>query len=389
MLLVPTVAWLLYRLVKHDPIILEGLASRLSKAMLVYIGLAVAYFIIFSSWENGLTTAGVVGLVADTRFFIFFLSTYLVFSGTKKKGISQEIMARVVSIPACIVAVIALLQVTLLPKDILKYFGFTPPKYQPVLYIDQDNIFLRARSTLRGPNELGAYLVTPLLLMSRWYAKSKKLYLWLAVLVLALIFSYSRSAAVALLLAGLIVYSGTIAGLFKHLSRKTWGRVVLLFSGLAVVVALLAVINTNTFSTLVLHNNRSNSSVGSTGERLNNVGNLVQEAVRHPLGNGLGTSGPASQYGTPNIPDNYYIQIVQEMGFLGLIAFLCACFYLWKSLHRIHTAEARIVAACFVGLMVSNFFLHNWADDTLSMYFFGLSGWLLAVSKKTSTKSES
>jgi len=387
-LLVPTVCWLLVRLFKKDTLVLRGLTSMLAKAMLIYIGLAIAYFVVFNSWDSRVTTASLVGLVADTRFFVFFLSTYIVFSGVKRPALSQKIMRKIILIPAGVVATVALLQVTLLPKDVLSHFGFVKPKYQPVLYIDQDNIFLRARSTLRGPNELGAYLIAPLLLTLGWLKRSKKMFALAGLLLAGIVFSYSRSAAVGLLVACSLLYTKPVVSKLKSFTAKTTGRLALVLVAAAVILGITFAARTNTFSTLVFHNNRDNSTVGSTGERIGNAGNLFKDIVKYPLGNGLGTSGPASQYGSPNIPDNYYVQISYEMGLLGLASFLAACYLLWQSLWAVRSKESRILAACFIGLMLTNLFLHNWADDTLSMYFFGLCGWLLATSKNTSTKNE-
>jgi len=71
----------------------------------------------------------------------------------------KDLFLRVGIIGALIVAVFAILQVFVLPKDFLIYLGYGENTIQPYLTVDQNQDFIRINSTLRGPNPLGAYAV--------------------------------------------------------------------------------------------------------------------------------------------------------------------------------------------------------------------------------------
>jgi len=84
---------------------------------------------------------------------------------------------------------------------------------------------------------------------------------------------------------------------------------------------------------------------------------------------GVGTAGPASVYNPKRIriAEDYYIQIGQETGIVGLGLFLainiCVGYRLWE---RRSDALALGLFASFLGLVIVNLFSHAWADPTLA-----------------------
>lgn len=362
------------------------LKDKLALFIILYVGFVCLYSLIFFVLNSKLTRANVIGLVIDTRYFIFFIVTYLLFSKKISSRPHEKIMIKSISIPGLVVGSVALLQAYLLPKDILKYFGFNPPKFNPVLTIDGNDAFVRVRSLLRGPNELGAYLITPIITSIKILKDSvrkKTSLIILSICIFALILSYSRSAWIGLTFAVLIYFSRDVLNIVRSLFNSTKGKLLVVLISLSLMLSGAVFINSNVFKILILHDDANNQIEGSTTVRINVFDDVLKDTLDHPFGDGPGTSGPASVYGDySRIPDNYYVQIAQQYGFIGLALFSGIIYYFIKKLLVLKNSWAKVVLCIFIGVSISNLFLHNWADSTLSMMFWGLSGWVIALSKQ-------
>ena len=109
--------------------------------------------------------------------------------------------------------------------------------------------------------------------------------------------------------------------------------------------------------------------------------NGLGDVAGEPLGRGVGTAGPASVYNGSKvrIADNYYIQIAQEIGWLGLIVFLAINFLVLRELWLKRSENlALILLVSFVGLTAVNLVSHAWTDHTLAYIWWGLAGIALA-----------
>ena len=114
--------------------------------------------------------------------------------------------------------------------------------------------------------------------------------------------------------------------------------------------------------------------------------------LAHPLGQGLGSAGPASyRTGFPIIPESWYLQVGIEFGFIGLLLFLSSMVYMAKKLltgqsissqgiQDNECAMQRLAAlAGFLGVLTIAFFLHTLEDSAVSLTLFGLLGLLLGT----------
>jgi hypothetical protein len=127
---------------------------------------------------------------------------------------------------------------------------------------------------------------------------------------------------------------------------------------------------------------------GSTGEHWQATWRGIQEVIAWPFGGGVGTAGPASFYDThADIAENYYVQIGQEVGVLGLGLFIAINVLVAQALWRQKDTWPRALLASFVGITVINMFLHGWADDPTAMTWWGLAGIWIAGSKVGSKKT--
>src|SRR6185312_11612434 len=110
-----------------------------------------------------------------------------------------------VILPATVVIIFALLQFLALPYDFLSHFGYGVNTIFPYETINHNLNHLRVASTLRGANPLGAYLVlvmsTALALLLKSKPKRLSEIIWLGAALLAMFFSFSRSAWIGLIVS--------------------------------------------------------------------------------------------------------------------------------------------------------------------------------------------
>src|SRR5680860_60100 len=214
---------------------------------------AVLHLLLLTFMPQSLTSVG-AGLAIDLRYVLFF---GLVYIAMRLYPNYRKLFIRVGVIGALVVLIFALLQVFVLPHDILKYIGYNTNTISPYLTIDMNSDFIRINSTLRGPNPLGAYAGLVLTLILAAIAKCKiRRDKWLIATVVILSVggivapwaSYSRSAMIGTIIAIVIVLAVTI---FRKLSTKMW-----ITSGLvliALIGGLIAARNTSFMSNVILH----------------------------------------------------------------------------------------------------------------------------------------
>jgi len=129
---------------------------------------------------------------------------------------------------------------------------------------------------------------------------------------------------------------------------------------------------------------RSPSAVASTSDQghLQALRAGLSDVAHHPIGFGPGTAGPASYYNTGHptrIAENYFVQIGQETGWLGLVLFILINVGVGMLLYvRRADPLALSLFASLIGLTFINLFSHAWADDTLAYVWWGLAGVALA-----------
>jgi O-antigen ligase len=234
------------------------------------------------------------------------------------------------------------------------------------------------QSTLRGPNPLGAYLVLVITLTVSLFIKNKNRRLigiiFVIVALIVIFFTYSRSAWLGLVLAnGLLIYQ-----LIQN--RKT--RQLIFGIGITIAVILastIAIFNRHSIvNNTLLHSDKSSRALDSSNEvRIEAVNRSLKSVVEQPWGRGPGTAGPASfrNHHSPRLAENYYLQVAQEVGIIGLAIFITINFLIVKKLWQLRRQLlATALLASFIGLLIVNMLSHAWADDTLSLLWWGMAG---------------
>lgn len=287
--------------------------------------------------------------------------------------------------PATLVVLFGLLQIFVLPTDFLRHFGYGPQTIAPFETVDQKLSYVRVQSTLRGANPFGAYLVLVIstivvALLRRRLVLKKRLgglvFLLASLGVLAA--TYSRSAYL-----GVIVSMLVLLWVFVHKTRmRRW-----LLSGLAIAVVIVVagfagLRHNQRFENTFFHTDQTSASLESSNEsRASAMEQGVHDVLHEPFGRGPGTAGPASAHNVQpaRIAENYYLQIGQEVGWIGLLLFIAINYMVVRRLwRRRNDPLARPLFISFLGITLINFLSHAWTDDTLSLLWWGFAGVALA-----------
>ena len=374
-LLVPIVLGCLYLLITDRVLAKKFLYNRL-------VWLTAAYFVVLlicSATSAATHKAMFYGLLVDSRFLVFFLAVWILAS---RDGWLAARWQKLLLAPSILVAAFAILQYLVLPYDFLKHFGYGQSTIFPYETINHNINRLRVASTLRGANPLGAYLIIPIselavLTFSQKRQRRDKL-MFGAGLLLALAFSFSRSAWLGTALSLLIVAGLTL----KTAKAKTYFWRLLV--GLAVIAAVtvMALRNSVGFQDTVFHTDKKSTIAISSNEGHSSAfKSAVKDIWHHPLGSGVGTAGPQSYYNHQKgkLAENYFLQIGQETGFIGLALFIAICAVIGELLYAMRRDPlALALFASLIGLSLVNLLSHAWADDTLAYVWWGLAGIALA-----------
>lgn len=291
------------------------------------------------------------------------------------RALAQK-LAQILLVTSAIVVGVALLQAYLLPREFLTAFGYGPDTIVPYMLVDPvlDNI--RAFATLGGPLQLGSFLILPLALTAalmvrrfRWWQP-----IMLVATGLALWHTHSRAAWLAAIGA-----LGVVA-LLRLPAR--WrlpfalGGVVSAALAIQLLISLSA--GSTTLQYYLFHGSLQETGYDTSTELHGKAIETGQrELLKQPLGQGLGTAGPASfQTDEPLIPESQYLQIGIETGFAGLALYILIHVLLaWRLLatHARSPLATGLVAA-LAGIAVFNLALHGWADSSTALVYWTLAG---------------
>lgn len=304
------------------------------------------------------------------------------------RQISQRQLIWVLMIPASVVAVVAIWQFFAVPTELLTRLGYSVSTIIPYQGVHPDFPFGRSFATLGGPNQLGAYLIIPAAIALAFAVKgrtrSQRILASIGAcgFTLAMITSFSRSALLGFAVASAVTIFLSVPKKFRALSAVG-------FVGAGIAGALAAwMVLTNAMRTsvdrfLLRGELTSEGILGGDSGHLQALQQGYSAVLSGPIGRGLGTAGPASQYGSrPLITENWYLQIAIEFGVIGLALMLGLIGYIVYTIrHHGPQDPLRIgFVAAIAGVMIANLFLHSLADSTLALLMFAIAG-LLCVAR--------
>jgi hypothetical protein len=377
----------LYLLATDHKIRSHTLPRRLVWLIMGYIVLNIIWGLLALNQHDVTAKAMGYGLIVNLRFLLFFLVTWAVALRLARLRSHWE---KLVLWPAAGVIIFGLLQILILPHDFLRHFGYSDATIPAFETINHNQNYIRIASTLRGANPLGAYLLVPISLVSVLLIRKGRN--WRHVVLMAgalavLFFTFSRSAWIGATLAIL-----TLLYLSK-LTKKSKAIALSITGGLVVLIVIIGLTfrHNQHFENFIFH-----TQTGSAISKSSNEGHLaalkagLNDVGHHPLGAGPGAAGPASYYNNqpPNIAENYFIQVGQETGWIGLGLFVLinagVGYLLWS---RRADPLALSLFASFIGLTFINLLSHAWTDDTLAYVWWGLAG--VAMAPEPRPKSDS
>jgi hypothetical protein len=271
----------------------------------------------------------------------------------------------------------------------------------------------RIQSTMSGPNQLGVWLLIPLG-VGMVKMKAKKLLVigyWLLVCA-AMLLTFSRAAWIgAAMMIGIAMWP-----VLRSLSRRVAISLVTFAICFLVLIVML-------FPSIILR-------AASTRGHIENPMKAVLLMMEHPFGMGLGTAGPASNrtsdtcvfvepgtdyswayshqdlcvfMGTkqmqplgracscPFLPENWYLQIGVELGWIGFVLYLMLVGGVMYRLYelKMENGKLRIKLSIFnyqlyilTAVSVAALFLHAWEDGATAYTVWVLISSTLAVAAK-------
>jgi hypothetical protein len=400
-LMVPAALWLVYK----DRQLREWFrSSRLVLLVLLYVLLHV----LLGAWalaEDRVNPEALIfALLVNLRFPVFMLLVLVVAAKTDLTNHWKRLLLW----PAAVVTIFGLLQLFVLPADFLRHFGYGPDTIPAVQTVDEKPEYQRIQSTLRGANPLGAYMVlvvtalaglmlpvnsskpsqnhvrgstshisgkTPAVLQRLPLCVRSDLThrVLLGMGLAVLFFTYSRSAWLGTLaslaaLGFLVIKSARV----RRLAVLAIVTFAVAFSG----TVWLLRDNDRVQNTLFHSDENSLSSESSNAARGRHLSEGVRSVIEEPLGRGPGTAGPASVRNDqpPRLAENYFIQIAQEVGVLGLALFIAINAYVAHKLwQQRRDTLSLILLASLIGITFINLLSHAWTDDTLSLLWWSLA----------------
>jgi len=351
---------------------------------LLIAGFAVLNIVLIPIYFTGVEST-LAGLLVNLRYLLFFVLVYVALAIYPQY---IRLFVKVFIIGALVVLGFAILQLTVLPNDILKYIGYNQSTIMPFLTVDQNDSFIRINSTLRGPNPLGAYAMVVLVLLLAFWLKGPKVLtkaqqVAMSILgagsVVALWASYSRSAVLAVIIAVSLVLYATIG---KKITKTVW--IILAASALLVGGSLYGLKDTEFVSNVILHEDPSEgNNVNSNDGHADSLVDGTNRVLKQPLGGGIGSTGSASLLtDSPLIIENQYLFIAHETGWLGLGLFIAITWLLLAKLWR--TRQNWFILGVFasgLGLALIGLIQPVWVDETVAIIWWGLAAIALAHSR--------
>lgn len=328
--------------------------------------------------------AELLGIVYNLRFLLFFVYGLLLTRHYKADWLQKKALLVVLSAAVAVLG-FGFVQYMWLPDTALQHVGYARENgVLPAFFIDDKPDLERIMSTVRDPNSLGSYIIIILSLAASFLlvTKSKdlrKVYAGILALgLLCLWFTFSRGAWI-----GAVVSAITLALLYLKQNReiKFDRRLLVIPVALLVLVGVGAYAAKDSYfvKNVVLHADESTVLEDPNELRLKFLSESVEASVDNPLGYGPGTAGLASVrndiQGTV-LNENYYLQILHEVGVLGLLLFLAILSMVGWQLYKLSADSTLALAlfAAFVGLAVTNLLVHIWANEAVAYTWWGLAG---------------
>ncbi|KKU80475.1 MAG: hypothetical protein UY05_C0006G0009 [Candidatus Peregrinibacteria bacterium GW2011_GWA2_47_7] len=360
--------------------------DTVSVLILLYLGLGIlSYFV--HEYEFGLKQ-----WIFGMRFDFSFLIAFLIF---RHLGFSENQRAQLIKLlllsSAIAVGYGLLTFVVFLFVDpaMLTYLGFRndwstfiPGEALAFCQRLENTGFCRLQSTFAGPNQYGIFLV--FLAGAVWFSSFKEISILryknnlLATIAISLLLTLSRSAWIGFMAAvgmAVVVFYGDE---IKNSIKKR--RAMLMVVMVSMVIMAVAALTIPSVRHAIIR-------PGSTSGHFQNAYIATERMWKHPFGEGLATVGPASSYfhkpGEAFHPENWYLQVGIEMGWIGMALFLAIIVLMAQRLFKerlkmsagVPLGKIALFGLC--GIAIAGLFLHSFEDAPTTLLIFSVIGMAL------------
>ncbi|MEK7528418.1 MAG: O-antigen ligase family protein [Patescibacteria group bacterium] len=335
--------------------------------ILAYLALGVLSPV-FHNYEYGLKQ-WIYGMRFDYAFLITFLIfRHLVFSEEEKNRLIKTLI--ISGTLSVVYGILSFLTLLIVDPSILTNLGFRNDwsTFRPgealafCQKIENQNL-CRLQSTFSGPNQYGMFLAvfSGVLLYARGMNTRFRI-VATALTLISLPLTFSRTAIIGLATAVVFTFKKT----FKYA---------------AIAVCCVAMVAITALAIEPLRNIIIRPA--STGGHLANMKLAVERIVEHPFGMGLASAGPANSYfsepGRAFHPENWYLQVGVELGWIGMSVFIAIILTMIKELFATVRREpenliAKIGLFGLIAISTGALFLHSFEDSATTILLFALLG---------------
>ncbi|HRX63891.1 MAG TPA: hypothetical protein P5060_02180 [Candidatus Absconditabacterales bacterium] len=351
------------------------------------VWLWLVFLIVFSLGISFLNGQSLTNMMIGIKYGFFYLIVFLTASfvgycGIKKINMKEISWFQYLLIGIVVIGFLWQILKIIRPEMFMNigygkfddfYFGANPPIY----YLTGFEGTTRWQGIFAGPNNYGYFLIAFLPLVLLWWNTGiKKLknifknpisninFLYLGLWILAILMTLSRSAILGMALIFVLLAKDWIKK-----NKKA-----------AMIIGIILVLGIAGLSVL-----KGSSTVGHIQAKFAYIG----EIVNNPLGHGLGTSGPAVHHEGTMLPENYFMQVMLDIGTLGFIFWAVVIFQIllvFKNIENKFKSEKidqdqELVflqwRRLYMGrsiLLVIGLFLHVFEDSMLNYIFFVVFG---------------
>jgi O-antigen ligase len=243
----------------------------------------------------------------------------------------------------------------------------------------------QSASFLGGPNQLASYLIPAFLIILLKVVNKPKLGWLIVVLIvifLAITFAFSRSAVVGLMVA-VLLYA-------VHGAKNTIAKTVpLAIIGAAILLSVVTFkVGGQYLGDLFTHGRSQQEHLTAYQLSWSELKSRVKDPETLVFGSGLGTAGPITlKYQDGLVSESWYIQLLLEVGIIGLVLWLSVIYLLTVDQFR-RPLENTALGYGLIAISITALFLHTWADNpALSISLFVLLGTICSDEKTSKTLS--
>lgn len=361
------------------------LKDKLLWLIVAYAGLTILLALVKPTDQD----AEILGVVYNTRFLLFFLYAGLLVHLFPNKKL-RCMAIKTVLVSGAIVVIFGILQYLVIPNNALTHVGYSRANgVLPAFFIDEKPDLERAMSTLRDPNSLGSYLIiigmvaAGIMFATKKRQREIQMGIYILLTLFCLWFTFSRSALLGFMLAS-VIFIFLSENRLMHVIRKHRKPILIVTAVGAVILlsSLFVARNTYLVRNVIMHSDQSTVLEDPNHLRVRFWQESVVAITLQPEGSGPGTAGLASiknnKQGTV-LNEDYYLQIGEEVGVLGLVLFLAILVVVARRLYWHKDSEIAVaLLASFIGLAFTNLLVHIWSNEAVAYTWWGLAGLLLA-----------